>query len=291
MTNVKRALSNIIYIFAVLLIVAAVYASYNVNITRLNNVVIHSSKLDDGEKIKVLQITDVHNKKSVGNNLQIIKLLKKSKPDIVVITGDLIDIGTKRYNSVYSLIKQMAKISPRLYFVTGDDELQSGNAEEFLNGLRERKVTVLDYQSVLINIKGTIIDLRGVPDSSFSSLDMDKATKDMTDDLYTIMLSHRPEVIYNYKDKVPDLTLSGHTHGGQIRLPLVGAVVAQGQGFFPKLDKGVFNISENRLLYVDSGVGTSTMPLRFLNQSDITLITIEGINDDEQEIEVEKEKD
>lgn len=289
MTNVKRALSNIISIFAVLLIVAAVYASYNVNITRLNNVVIHSSKLDNGEKIKVLQITDVHNKKSVGNNLQIIKLLKKSKPDIVVITGDLVDIGTKRYNSVYSLIKQMAKINPRLYFVTGDDELQSGNAEEFLKGLRERKVTVLDYQSVLINIKGTIIDLRGVPDSTFSSLDMDKATKDMTDNLYTIMLSHRPEVIYNYKDKVPDLTLSGHTHGGQIRLPLIGAVVAQGQGFLPKLDKGIFNISENRLLYVDSGVGTSTMPLRFLNQSDVTLITIEGISDDEQEIEVEKE--
>jgi predicted MPP superfamily phosphohydrolase len=71
---------------------------------------------------------------------------------------------------------------------------------------------------------------------------------------------------------------------------LIGAVAAQGQGFFPKLDKGIFNIRDNRLLYVDSGVGTSTMPLRFLNQSDVTLITIEGISSDEQNL-VEEEKE
>lgn len=290
MTNVKRVFNNIITIFAILFIVAAIYASYNVNITRLNHVVIHTGRLREGETIKLLQITDVHNKKSVGSNSQIIKLMKKSKPDFVVMTGDLIDVSTKKFNSVYGLVKQMVKINPRVYFVTGNHEMQSGNAEEFIKGLKERKVTILDYQSVLINVKGTMIDLRGVPDSTFSSVDIDKAMKDMTDSLYTIMLSHRPEIVYDYKDKAPDLTLSGHTHGGQVRLPLIGAVAVQGQGFFPKLDKGIFNIRDNRLLYVDSGVGTSTMPLRFLNQSDVTLITIEGISSDEQNL-VEEEKE
>lgn len=278
----KRVLNNIITVFAILLIAAAVYASYNVNITKLNHVAIHTSKLEAGESIKLLQISDLHDKKSVGSNRQILKLLKKSKPDIIVITGDLIDVNTKRFNSIYALIKEMVKINPKLYYVTGNHEWQSGKAEAFIKGLKERKVTVLDNQSVIINIKGAIIDLRGVPDPALSEWDMNAAVKDMTKELYTIMLSHRPEIIYSYREKVPDLTLSGHTHGGQVRLPLIGAVVAQGQGFFPKLDKGVFNIQEDKLLYVDSGVGTSTLPLRFLNQSDVTLITIDGISDNYQ---------
>jgi predicted MPP superfamily phosphohydrolase len=81
-------------------------------------------------------------------------------------------------------------------------------------------------------------------------------------------------VINKIESNSVDLILSGHTHGGQVRFPLIGALVVPDQGFFPKFDKGAFNLGGNRHLYIDSGLGTSRLPVRFLNQSQISLIKI-----------------
>lgn len=78
----------------------------------------------------------------------------------------------------------------------------------------------------------------------------------------------------------PDIILSGHTHGGQVRLPLVGTVIAPGEGLFPKFDKGMFNLNNGSLLYIDSGVGTSKLPIRLLNRSQMSLIKIVGTGRD-----------
>jgi predicted MPP superfamily phosphohydrolase len=148
-------------------------------------------------------------------------------------------------------------------------------AGELKKGLEARGVVVMDNQNAIVNTTNSSINLCGVADWTSGEMDLNSALQGVDDKIYTVMLAHDPWIIYDYEDFVPDLTLSGHTHGGQVRLPFVGAVVAPGQKLFPDLDKGLYNMKQNKLLYIDSGVGTSVFPIRFLNRSQVTLITIE----------------
>src|SRR5690606_36275120 len=108
--------------------------------------------------------------------------------------------------------------------------------------------------------------------------DVQAAFRGVDQEQYTILLSHAPNIVIRYSsnDILADLILSGHTHGGQVRLPFIGALAAPGQGLFPKLDKGTFTIAQDQYLYIDSGLGTSMVPIRFLNQSQMSFIRVVG---------------
>ncbi|WP_255259575.1 hypothetical protein [Lentibacillus sp. CBA3610] len=103
-----------------------------------------------------------------------------------------------------------------------------------------------------------------------------KAFKNLRSEYYTILLSHAPDITKQYQSIPADLILSGHTHGGQIRLPFIGALLAPGQVLFPKLDRGTFPLDPEQYLYIDSGLGTTRLPVRFFNQSQMSLVTITG---------------
>lgn len=103
---------------------------------------------------------------------------------------------------------------------------------------------------------------------------MEEAFAGIDGEHYTILLSHSPGITEKYDTLPADLLLSGHTHGGQLRIPIIGALVAPGQGLFPSLEKGTYELKENQHLYIDSGLGTSVAPMRFLNQSQLSLITV-----------------
>jgi uncharacterized protein len=275
MKNIKKRLSNILIILLILFIIALSNAFVDVGFTKLEKVTVNTNKLAEGKSIKLLQISDVHNKKSMNSNQQLLQLVQRAQPDIVVITGDLIDDNTKTLGNVYSLVEGISAINSRIYFVTGNHEWRGGLAGELIKGLETRGVVVLDNRNEIVNIKDSSLNLCGIADWTSGDMDLDKALQGIDNKSYTVMLAHDPQIIYDYDDFIPDLTLSGHTHGGQVRLPFVGAVVAPGQKLFPELDKGIYKVKENKLLYIDSGVGTSALPIRLLNRSQITLITIE----------------
>jgi len=147
---------------------------------------------------------------------------------------------------------------------------------EFLNGLRERKVTILNNKNIQIMENNMTLNLVGVDDVSTIHENSPKAFNNVYQEQYTILLSHSPGIMEKYNDIRADLILSGHTHGGQVRIPYIGALVAPNQGFFPKLDKGTYQVGPNQYLYIDSGLGTSIAPIRFLNQSQLSLIKIKN---------------
>ncbi|MDF2841255.1 MAG: putative phosphohydrolase [Clostridia bacterium] len=275
MKNANKIFNNIRIILLILFIIGISNAVVDVCFTKLEKVTIFSNKIAAGKSVKLLQISDVHNKRSVNSNKQLQQLVKRAQPDIVVITGDLIDDNTKSLQNVYELVEAIAAINPRIYFVTGNHEWRGGLAGELKKGLAARGVVVMDNQNAIVNTTNSSINLCGVADWTSGEMDLNSALQGVDDKIYTVMLAHDPWIIYDYEDFVPDLTLSGHTHGGQVRLPFVGAVVAPGQKLFPDLDKGLYNMKQNKLLYIDSGVGTSVFPIRFLNRSQVTLITIE----------------
>lgn len=249
---------------------------FETNFPKIRFVSIKSNKLPVGKNIKILQISDVHNKKFPRENRSLLKKIEKIKPDMIVITGDLIDGKTKNFENVYSFVEQLVKINANTYFVSGNHEWRNENMKSFMNGIKERNLIILNNANTIFLKEKNSINICGIDDPYSNHEDAYKAFEKIDQGNFTVLLSHSPDIIMKEKKLPADLILCGHTHGGQVRLPFIGAIVAPGQGLFPKYDKGLFKVWEDTILYIDSGLGTSVWPLRFFNWSQMSLITIEG---------------
>jgi uncharacterized protein len=240
-------------IILILLIVIDVF--FEVNFPKINEVLIESDKVK--EEIRIIQISDLHNK-NISDNF--IETIKNQNPDFIVLTGDLVDRRTDDYNYVYYFIEKLSRFP--MYYVSGNHDLSHKDIIKFNQELSKRGVVILDEKNV--SYKG--IDLYGYGYySNFNNL--------KTNENFSLALVHNPVEIVE-KDIFFDLILSGHTHGGQVRVPFVGAIFIPGQGFFAKYDKGMFQINEKTKLYIDSGIGNTFLPIRFLNRSQVSLIRI-----------------
>jgi predicted MPP superfamily phosphohydrolase len=167
-------------------------------------------------------------------------------------------------------------MNPHTYYVLGNREWRNGNINSFLNGLNERKVMILNNTNIKFPKENFITNLCGIDDPYTGVEDVEKAFDGIDTKHFTILLSHSPDIIMKESHILADLILCGHTHGGQVRLPFIGAVIAPRQGFFPVYDKGLFDIDTDTKLYIDSGLGNSLLPLRFWNRSQMSFITIIG---------------
>lgn len=261
-------------LISVLGVSAKVY--YDTNVFKVNYVEFQTNKIPKGAEITILQISDVHNKDFGNENERLIEVSKKLNADIIVLTGDLVDRSTENLSSVYSLIEGLKLVNDNIFFVSGNHEWDNRFKQELLTGLEQRGITILNNKSTKLFIGGKELNLVGIDDESTNHENLDIAFKRLEEAYYTVLLSHSPGVVESYENIAADLILSGHTHGGQIRLPIVGAIVAPNQGYFPEYDKGVFEIGPNQYLYIDSGLGTSVAPVRFWNQSQISLIKVSG---------------
>lgn len=260
-------------LFIILLIVLiSIYFETNFPRIIVVNIKTNKFKAKAKEKLKVLQITDYHNFKYSS---RVLKLVRKAQPDIIVITGDLVDKATKDYNNAYSFLEELIRINNNIYYVPGNHELNSGNMEALVNAIEKRNIKVLMNSNNSINLNRTSINICGIDYSTTERGDLGKTLEGINTDLFTILLCHKPDIVRDYSKISCDLILCGHTHGGQIRLPFIGAVIAPGQGLLPKYNKGLYKVDSNIALYIDSGVGTTKIPIRFMNRSQISLIEIE----------------
>ena len=237
-----------------------------------------SSKIPDSfDRFEIAQISDMHNAEFCDENKDLLMLLSQIKPDMIVLTGDLIDSRHTDMDIALDFAGKAVQIAP-VYYVTGNHEARVPEYEELKTGLTDLGVTVLENQKVQIIKDGESITLMGILDPSFSTDylfgDTESVSKQAISELqnesdgFTVLLSHRPELFDLYVNTGVDLVFSGHPHGGQFRLPFVGGLVAPNQGFFPKYDAGQF-IKENTTMIVSRGVGNSIIPVRFNNRPEI----------------------
>lgn len=261
-------------ILAILIVILIAYNQVQISKFKINKIAIQSEKLNS--EIRISQITDFHSNK----HIKIVKIgeaIRKFNPHLIVLTGDIIDTKTEDLSLAFGLVDIITSIDKPIFFVEGNHEGQNPKKNEFLLGLEKRGVVILDNKISMVDIEEEKIRLIGLgffaQKSDFQKV-LDKATKD----IYDILLSHSPNRPINYLDDRIDLVLSGHTHGGQVRLPLVGGLVAPGQGFLPKYDKGLMQVEKGPLLYIDSGLGNSLLPIRFLNSVQISEITLNPLN-------------
>lgn len=224
----------------------------------------------------IAQVADLHNAEYDQGNQKLLSMLKDAKPDIIVLTGDTIDAQTPNVPIVLDFLKNAMQIAP-CYFVTGNHECALNRMEyyEIEAQIREIGVKILRAEAVKLERGDASITLLGVDDENFEGvLHSSAQLRELAGtDGYTILLSHRPEYFWRYAEAQIDLTFSGHAHGGQARLPLIGGLYAPGQGVLPEYDCGVYTY-QNSSMVVSRGIGQSSFPLRFNNRPELVIVTL-----------------
>lgn len=254
------------------------------NTVSVNTVTVNNPKIPDNfNGYKIAQISDLHNTEFGTDNEILIEKLRECQPDIIVITGDLVDSNNTNIDVGIKLGVKSSQIAPT-YFVTGNHEYRIDELNELEEGLKESGVVVLKDEKVLIEESGEKIALIGVDDPFFkknyyfdkydllNGYDLQQLVGENKED-FCILLSHRSELFEIYVNGGLDLVLSGHAHGGQIRLPLIGGLFAPGQGIFPKFDSGLY-VQDGTSMVVSRGLGNSTFPFRFYNNPEIVVVEL-----------------
>ena len=275
----KKLNNKTVIIVSVLVILCLrIWTLWGNTAVEVNEYRILSDKIPEAfSGFRIAQVSDLHNAEFGEDNEMLSKLLSETDPDMIVITGDLIDSRHTDMDIALDFAGKAVQIAP-VYYVTGNHEARVPEYEQLKTGLVDLGVTVLDDQKVQITKDGESITLMGILDPSFSTDylfgDTESVSKQAISELqnesdgFTVLLSHRPELFDLYVNTGVDLVFSGHAHGGQFRLPFVGGLVAPNQGFFPKYDAGQF-IKENTTMIVSRGVGNSIIPVRFNNRPEI----------------------
>ena len=282
--TVRKKRIIVLAVVAIVLLALIIWTAWGNAALELNTYTISSDRLPvafDGYRIA--HVSDLHNTEMGKDNEKLLTILREADPDIIAITGDVIDSRNTDIDMALQFTKAAMEIAP-CYYVTGNHEARVSEYDELKEGMIELGVVVLEDGRIKLEQAGETISLLGVNDPSFQTdyLFGDSETVMLSklqdiineEDTYTILLSHRPELFEVYKESKVDLVLSGHAHGGQFRIPFVGGLVAPNQGLFPKYDAGLYT-EENTNMIVSKGIGNSILPFRFNNRPEVILIELE----------------
>ncbi|GAF23755.1 metallophosphoesterase [Shouchella hunanensis] len=267
-----------------LLFIVAIYFFYTQN----HRIVLSSHSIEvaqmDAEHngITIVHLSDLHSAEFGEKNERLIQIVQQEDPSFIFMTGDLIDSYTSNNGEGVDLMKELVSIAPT-YYVTGNHEWRLGIVEGLEETLDEIGVTVLRNESLTIEHEGFSFQLVGIDDpDSRGTASPEEIVRDLLDeaipataaDSYTILLSHRPEVFSIYQDSSADLVFSGHAHGGQVRLPFIGGLLAPGQGLFPDYSEGLYEEEDTKMI-VSRGLGNSLFPLRLFNRPEVIRIDLQ----------------
>ena len=233
----------------------------------------------------IAQVSDLHNAEFGGGNGELLTILEEAEPDLIAITGDLIDSRRTDPAPALAFLEGAVELAPVCY-VTGNHEFRAYDAYQDLKShMEELGVIVLENESMVL--EEVPLRVIGLDDPSFGVRSDPSATPEQIvqgaltalapqageEDLRTVLLAHRPEYVELYAQHGADLVLSGHAHGGQVRLPGVGGLYAPGQGFLPAYTSGLYQIGETSLV-VSRGLGNSLFPLRVNNRPEVVLVEL-----------------
>ena len=279
----KKALISVCTLIAVLLVLI-IWTIWGNTALMVSTVTVSSNRIPAAfNGFLIAQVSDLHNAVFGENNAELLQILSECKPNIIVVTGDLVDAEHTDIDVALDFAKEAAQIAGT-YYVTGNHEGSLSQYDELKTGLESMGVVVLEDASMQLEYNGEKVTLIGLSDPSFTLKgNMLGEVPAMVDtklrgligdkDDYTILLSHRPELFETYVNCGVDLVLSGHAHGGQFRLPFIGGLVAPNQGLFPQYDAGLYTKGDTNMI-VCRGLGNSIIPIRFNNRPEIVLLEL-----------------
>lgn len=241
---------------------------------RVTNYSYASNKVQD--KIRILHITDLHSREFGESNKRLIQKIKEQEPDIIFMTGDMLNDTDTNHDVILNLVKEAVKIAP-VYYAMGNHESKYADYYDLISDLEDVGVKVMDDFYKYVDIKGNTVGVFGAYSFvgvNYSEVVVRKLIEFSKTDELKIILTHDPTVFLKRdKDRWKyDLVFAGHYHGGQMRLPFVGGVRAP-NGWFPEYDMGEYNKSEYTV-YISSGLGSEPHLPRINNFPELLVVDV-----------------
>lgn len=266
-------------IAALLILLVLVLSAFDVRL-KIVRYKIESDKIDS--PVRIALVTDLHSCKYGENQKTLIDAVNKENPDIILLGGDIFDDIIPDTNTKIFL-KAVAPKYP-CYYVTGNHEYWSRKSDEMISWLKRNNISVLDGESVDVEIGNQKISLSGINDpdkerftgksGDFYS-ELDKIQREKDDNLFRVLLAHRPSYIESYLKYDFDLVLCGHAHGGQWRLPpFLNGVYAPDEGWLPNYAGGKYDFPNGQMIVSRGLARESTRVPRIFNRPELVVVDI-----------------
>lgn len=282
------------------ILIAGIYTILNkqLNEIEISKYTIKSNKIpNDFDNYKILQISDLHNKNFGKNNEKLIKRIDSINPDVIFITGDLVDGERKDFNVALELVKNLCK-RYKVYHIIGNHEQKSllkkykDLYKYYFKELYNTPIINLNNELIKIKKGNSHINLYGIvvpldyyryfftkSNNKIKELDDDfmvNSLGEINNNEYNILLAHSPFFFEKYANWGADLVLSGHVHGGIIRLPYLGGILSPNRQFFPEYDLGRYDINKSTMI-LSKGLGGSKVLIRVNCKPEIVQINLKCI--------------
>lgn len=284
--RIEFCIMIVVYIIILLAVVSYIISLAKIDISKYEVVSEKIPKEFDG--FKILQLSDIHNRNFGKESERLIKKIDAEKPDIIVVTGDMVSSNVTDFSRFFSLMEKLGE-KYTVYYIFGNHEqrLSIENQGKIVEKLRALKINVLNNDEVHIN-KGTErIKIYGLQQNliyynnylkyrkeyKYTVEDMSQIFDKPNDKVFNILLSHNPLYFETYEKWGADLVFSGHVHGGLIRFPLLGGIISPERKLFPRYSGGKYEINDSNMI-VSRGLGNSTINLRVFNNPEICVVEL-----------------
>lgn len=255
------------------IVLCIVFSLWQNNALTVTNYRAESNKPLPQDRLRIVQLSDLHNKWFGNGQARLLTEIRAQTPDLIVCTGDMVDSRRTDLAPAFALAEALTEIAPT-YYVSGNHELRLSNEmrNAFYDGLSARGVILLLNRTDTLTVRGCAITLIGLDDRNLEDDTLPQIADTLSQEPIRILLAHEPQAFPHYTEYA-DIIFSGHTHGGQIRLPFIGGLAAPDQGLFPKYDAGEFQEGESTM-FISRGLGNSLFPIRVFNRPEIVSVTV-----------------
>ena len=234
--------------------------------------------------IRLVVISDLHSTLYGEGQEVLLEMIDAQDPDLILLAGDIVDDALPE-EAGYLFLEKVVEIAPT-YYVMGNHEIWSGHADEIREKASGFGVNVLRNEKVIVEVNGEEFAFFGIDDPHSWEYEDDLETKGWNDalsglwesdesGLFQVLISHRPEQVATYEKLGFDLIVSGHAHGGQVRIPfLVNGLLTPNQGFFPDYAGGEYSLSDVTTMIVSRGTVVNWVP-RVFNRPEVVVIDLQ----------------
>lgn len=276
-------IGKLIALSSLVLLSALIY--FDNTLIKVSHYEIKSDKIPkEFDKFKIIHLSDLHNYGFKSYYIKLIQKINNENPSIIVMTGDMVNKYDRDFEKFLKLAEVLSK-KYDIYYIVGNHEkrLRKDDLSLLIKKLHELGIKVLGDEKITIMREKASINIYGldIPLSYYKIKNrssniyevVNAVLNNCSEKEYNILLAHNPLYFEEYIKHNVDLILSGHVHGGMIRLPFIGALLSPERKFFPKYSSGVYAIN-NKKLIVSRGLGHSKPGIRLFNMPEILSITL-----------------
>lgn len=240
----------------------------------------HSEKISSS--VRIALISDHHSSNYGKDQQELMQAIRAQQPDLILLIGDIFDDAPPHDNAL-TLLRQIGAEYP-CFYVAGNHEFWSGEINVLKEKIRACGITVLEGSGEHVRVNGQELYICGIDDPECSkhtdegiadwNTQFERCRKELPQGIYSILLSHRPELTNRYQNSSFDLVLAGHAHGGQVRIPgILNGLFSPGEGFFPKYAGGRYELEGNVTMIVSRGLAKSALP-RVFNPPELAIVDL-----------------